>query len=141
MKPVLLLFAFVASTFHANAQDDNWTVSHNKKTQLKVVSENKAKNIVNLKAAAITKTGSLVISFHHTPAESIRAIKIFDGADQQEIFNLNDRAQLTLTNAELKKLFGEAKQVHVYTLLTPRDPAKAAAVRLRRMHVCTINLK
>lgn len=141
MKSVIFLFVLFAITFSAGAQDDSWTVLHNKKTQLKQVSENKEKNTITIKAGALLKTGNLVITFHHTPPESVRAVKIFDAADQKEIFNLGDRTQLTLSNTQLKNLFGDAKQIHVYTILSPRDPAKAAAVRLRRIHVCTINLQ
>ena len=46
-----------------------------------------------------------------------------------------------LTNSAFKDLLVKYRKLKIYTVAIPSDPAKAAAVRVRRVHICTIELK
>jgi hypothetical protein len=127
----------------SNAQNsNNCTISHNNKKMLTVTKEDAAKNKIVIKAAELKKSGSLIIAFPVSKAKSEwkRNILIYDTADNM-LLTKEDVTGLTLTNTELTALLAGKKKFSVFTTSIPRDPKKAAAVRVRRVHLCTVEVK
>jgi len=139
MKACLLLLTLALST-SIMAQNDNWKVSHNGKVRLSAGEENE-KNRIEIKAAELNKKGLLSIAFKEGTAQPDwqREIMIFDPSDNELLKQKG--SLLKVQNAELKKLFGKSKTLMVYTISLPKDPALAATVRVRRVHLCTLVLK
>jgi hypothetical protein len=126
-----------------NAQNgNNCTISHNNKKVLTVTNEDAVKNKISLKAAELKKTGSLVIAFpvSKTKSEWKRNILIYDSADNM-LLTKEDVKGLTLKNTELNTLLAGKKQFSIFTTSIPRDPKQAAAIRVRRVHICTVEIK
>ena len=112
---------------------------------------NRSKNIIKIKKAHLSKQGILTVSYIKTPADSIwnRSVMLADSSGNMIGENIEaavseNNPQLInfpLTNTIFKELLVKHKKLKIYTVAIPSDPAKAAAVRVRRVHVCTIELK
>lgn len=111
---------------------NSWTVQLNNKVLLTATQEDAEKNVVTLKDL---KKGSLLISYRETPDKDFaRAIAVYDAADT-EIYKKKERS-ITLPVSLLKQWAKKGSTVKVYTMLVPLNPA--IAVRLRRVHLCTL---
>jgi hypothetical protein len=139
----LLVLSISIMSLTANAQNgNNCTISHNNKKMLTVAKEDAVKNKITIKAVDLKKTGSLVIAFpvSKTKSEWKRSIMIYDTTDNV-LLTKEDVTGLTLKNTELIILLADKKQFSLFTTSIPRDPKKAAAVRVRRVHLCTVEIK
>ena len=59
----------------------------------------------------------------------------------EEITNSNipmANSKIKIKNATLDSLFAKSKILKIYTISLPKDPAKRATVRVRRVHLCTL---
>ena len=65
---------------------------------------------------------------------------MFFDENDQELSRKDNTRNAKITAAELKKLFGDKKKIKIYTIAVPTDPDLAARVRVRRMHLCTLEL-
>ncbi len=140
---ILLLISISIMALTSDAQTgNNCTISHNSKKMLTVTKEDAVKNKIAIKAGALKKTGSLVIAFpvSKTKSEWKRSVMIYDTTDNV-LLTKEDVIGLTLTNTELTVLLAGKKQFSIFTASIPRDPKKAAAIRVRRVHVCTVVIK
>ncbi|HEV7783657.1 MAG TPA: hypothetical protein VGO58_20450, partial [Chitinophagaceae bacterium] len=89
----------------------------------------------------------------YTPAadekEWVRTLMIDDstGAGIIELPEIKSvkksKAQITYTipNKQLKEILAHNKKIMIYFTSIPSDPAKAALVRIRPVHICTIGLE
>jgi hypothetical protein len=150
MKKTLFITLALITTMIAVAQP-TWTIRHNNKVVLTVKKENEQKNIIRIKKADLDKPGSFQVSFVKTAADSAwgRSVMITDSTGNTIAENL-DAGQTAkapivvsfpLVNKAVKELLLKHKKIKIYTIAIPTDPAKAAAVRVRRVHVCTVELK
>lgn len=135
-----LFFAMMLLSSAAFTQE-SWKVSHNGKVKLEVTEENAEKNTASIKSAELAKKSFLQIAYKEiTPQKDWkREIIIYDPADN-EIFRQKG-SLLKISNASLRNLFKKSKTLMVYTIALPSDPAQAALVRVRRVHLCTLVLK
>jgi hypothetical protein len=150
MKKYLLIVLAIIITMSAGAQPA-WTIKHNNKALLTVKAENESKNIIKIKKTDLNKQGNLSISYIKTLADSIwnRSLTLADSSgnmigENMEAFISKNNPQLInfpLSNTKFKELLLKHKKLKIYTIAIPSDPAKAAAVRVRRVHICTIELK
>jgi hypothetical protein len=139
----LLVLSISIMSLTANTQNgNNCTINHNSKKMLTVTKEDAVKNKITIKAVDLKKTGSLVIAFpvSKTKSEWKRSIMIYDTTDNV-LLTKEDVTGLTLKNTELIILLADKKQFSLFTTSIPRDPKKAAAVRVRRVHLCTVEIK
>jgi hypothetical protein len=136
-----ILISIMALTSDAQ-NGNNCTISHNNKKVLTVTKEDLVKNKIVIKAAELKKTGSLVIAFPVSKAkpEWKRNLMIYDTADNVLLTKENITG-LTLSNTELTTLLAGKKKFSIFTTSIPTDPKKAAAIRVRRVHVCTVEIK
>jgi hypothetical protein len=138
----LVLFIAGLSVF---AQDGIiWTVAHNKKKIFSATEENEQKNIITVNAADFKPGNSLIISYSGINTDVngnkwIRTIGIYNEADK-ELYRKNTRVA-KLKDEWIKKMLQENRKIKIYTWALPKDPKEAARVRIRRVHLCTIELK
>ena len=142
MKKIFLSLLFFTSAIYMNAQPDNWKIYHNKKLLLSVSEESETKNIRSIHKADLDKTGDLIVMYKESnrDKEWKRTIAIFDEKDNT-LFEKAGINKIQVSNASLKKMLQEKTKIRIYTWAIPKDPAKAAVIRIRRVHLCTLELK
>ena len=141
----LLSLSFVYMLLQAqNAQPDSWKIKWNKKVILETSKSDEAVNIRKIKSSDLKKNYILEISYKEADTkkekEWTRSFMVFNESDN-EIVRKDSARNWKITGAELKKLFGDKKKIKLYTIAVPTDPALAARVRVRRVHLCTLELQ
>ena len=142
MKRLYWILIFFFSTMFANAQN-SWKIKLNGKLVLAATAEDEAKNISKIKKTELNTKGSLDVLYKTSKpsAEWIRSL-MFYGETDNEVFrkdSVTATTQIKLT--KIKELFGAGKKIRIYTISIPADPNLAARVRVRRVHLCTLELK
>ena len=127
-----------------NAQPDSWKIKWNKKVILETSKSDEAANIRKIKSADLKKNYVLEILYKESDPKKEkqwnRSFLFFDESDN-EILRKDNTRNAKITAAELKKLFGNKKKIKIYTIAIPTDPGLAARVRVRRVHLCTLELQ
>lgn len=141
MKKFLLLSLITILALAVHAQD-SWTIKLNNKTIItgKADADVPAKTI---KRSELSKPGSLQVLYKQSPPKPgwKRSILLFDENDV-ELSRIDSlTAKSKITSAALKKGFAGKNEIRIYTIALPTDPALAAAVRVRRVHLGTLELK
>lgn len=139
MKAFLAIACIIAGTMVAAGQD-RWTVVHNGKTRLEAKNES-AKNSFFVKREELQQKGTLSIFIKDkSPRKDwVRTILVVDEAEN-EIANGNGDL-MKVSNKQLFKAAASARKIHIYSISLPSDPEKAALVRVRRIHLATIQFK
>jgi hypothetical protein len=139
MKIVALISIFFSSAIIGYSQD-SWKVKLNSKLILGSAVENEIANTKKVKLSDLDKHGTLDILYKQANHREgwKRSLLFFDENDN-EILRL-DSVQTTtrIKNTQIKKRLNRSKTLKIYTVTLPTDPNKAAAIRVRRVHLCTI---
>ena len=143
MKQFILSIALLIAAFTASAQDHvepRWTFKHRDAILLTAYTESDSANVVNLSKKDL-KAGKYFFTYTGVNKDSglVRTLTIVDPADR-EVYQCKE-GSFTLTAKQLKKLIKDAKTLRIYTMAIPSDPAKAAIVRVRRVHLCTLQYR
>jgi hypothetical protein len=144
MKILFLLLALVGFT-SINAQTDktdSWKITHNNKLRLQASGENEAQNTFTIQAADLKKGGQLFINYTEPQKRKDwkRTLAVFDTKDN-ELLKYSGSI-FKIENARLDSLFTKGiKTIKLYTWALPTDPKLAARIRVRRVHVATIELR
>lgn len=138
-----LFYLFLASFFislGAVAQN-SWKVLLNDETVLSSSAENEEKNFVLIKKADLKnkKDFSLLYAEKNNKKNWQRVIALYDENDQ-ELFQ-QEGTKLKMPTASLQSYFKKAKKIRIYTWALPTDPKLKAAIRIRRVHLCTLILQ
>ena len=140
MKYSILFLALFFSVSTGNAQY-KWCVSMLGKTKLKNVEENREGNMVMVTTAELNKPGWFEIKFNKYDTAMRRTVFVNDssgsGMQSWEEVKKNWR----ISTYVLKKLIEQGGILRVYFTEIPRDINKAMLVKVRPMHLCTINRK
>ena len=149
MKKTFLLISLIYTFLYAPAQPqtmnaDSWKIKWNKKTILETGKENEPLNSKKIKKADLDKNYCLEISYKESDKkkeqEWKRSFLFFDETDA-ELLRKDSTRELKITAAELKEIFTGKKKIRIYTIAIPTDPELAARVRVRRVHLCTLELQ
>lgn len=150
MKNFLLLFSFINITTFVNAQLP-WKIKLGSKTVLQTKNEDLIKNIVRLNSHQIGTKNKLALSYKMAADEKdwIREVMIDDStgagiAENTNAFQIKKNtteSSYTMSNKTLGDLLKKYKKIKIYFTSIPSDPAKAALVRIRPVHICTISLQ
>jgi ribosomal protein S24E len=141
MKKILMLLFTLNSAFMLQAQD-SWKVYHNKSELKNIEEENESKNIISINSSSLNKEGEFVLTYFEKEPQKdwSRFMAVFDNQDNELLQRKNLR-MLKVSNATLKDLFKKSSTLHIYSWSLPNDPDLAARIRIRRVHLCTIELK
>jgi hypothetical protein len=133
---MLLTFLSIAT----RAQSDSWVIIHNGRVLLQATGENSGKNVVTIRRSDLNKTDYLIVKYSGVTAKGwVRTIYLAGEKDEEmarhsgNIFRIAD--------SSLKAIFKNRSRVVLYTYTMPADPKLKAAVRIRRIHLCTILIK
>lgn len=119
----------------------NWTISYQGKDLLKKKTENVEKNTITLSKSKLAKAGSLKISFNQIDTASNITLLVNNENNSGLRSWDSVTKSITISNAELKRLFLDKKKIIFYYTAIPKDPQKAMVVRIRPVHVCTLLLQ
>ena len=139
---LMLLFVGLCPVLHA--QDSaSWKIVMNKKAVMHTGVEDTITNILRIKKSELANNGVFRIEF--TPSKNdanrpwVRKMAMLD-TNAQAVVQLDSSNMLQLYNKDLLKVLWNRKKIIAYTWTAPSDPAMAAAIRIRRTHLCTIVL-
>jgi hypothetical protein len=147
MKKLFVLCTLLMTAVIAFAQkgaasaEASWKVSLGKKVLLRATAEDESANVITIKRSDLKKKGNFVLSY--TPGSDERTrwnrtITVY-GANDTELQQHKGNT-VTLSNSALAQLVKGKEQITVYTMAIPSDKKKAALVRIRRVHLVTINV-
>lgn len=125
-------------------KEDSWKIKWNKKVLLEASSENEAANTRQIKKAELTKNYCLEISYKESDPVKEKEWNrsfLFFGDTDTELMRKDSTRSVKVAAAELKKIFGNQNKIRIYTIAIPTDPDLAARVRVRRVHLCTLELQ
>lgn len=146
MKTYIFGILAVIASFGLNAQSlektDTWTISLNKKIILSTSNEDETANTKKIQRSALTKKAAF-LDIKYTQGRVRtgwdRSIIFYDENDA-ELLSKNIKAGIKLSSKEMKKIATAGKKIKIYTIAVPADPKIAATVRVRRVHLCTLEL-
>lgn len=117
---------------------DSWKISLNEKNIFSASAENEEKNIVKIKSSDLKKKNEFNLVYTDKPKKTdwIRSIMVV-GENDHELLR-QEGSKIKIKNAALDSLFSKSKTLKIYTISLPKDPAKRATVRVRRVHLCTL---
>ena len=138
---LFFLFSLLLCIGPVAFSQDHWKVTVNGKTVLTGSGEGEAENIVPLRAATLKKKKDFLV--HFTPEGKKQGWERYFA-----VFYQNDRElmrqkgnPLKLKNATVQTLLKASDTLRVFTWALPTDPKLKAAIRVRRVHLCTLVLQ
>ena len=137
-----LIFTVLSLAFFTMAQSqESWTICYGKKSILKKVSEDKERNSFTISKSSVSGNSKLIIQLHAVDtANNITLMANLDNGNTVKEWEYSGKT-FSIPAGELKTLFGAESKLHFYYRSLPKDPEKAAVVRIRPVHVCTVTLK
>lgn len=140
LKRVLFIACLSLTSLFLFAQhEDSWRVYHNKKLVIKAEAPAETKNIISFQKAELEKKGFVLISYLEKlpKKEWKRTIAVYDEGDNLLLSKEGVR-MMRLLHSEMKDLLKTHSKLRIFTWSLPNDPNMAATIRVRRIHLCTI---
>jgi hypothetical protein len=140
MKKLLLLLLLIPALY-AGAQD-SWKVRLNNKIIVAATEINETAHTKMISPSLWKKNGQLEVVYKSPePLEEgwVRTIYFIDESGNELIVKDNT-SKVRISQKQLRKTFAGKKKINIYTVGRPLDPEVAMRVRLRRVHLCTLEL-
>jgi hypothetical protein len=137
----LIVFVLLSCvSLNSHIQADSWRITHNGRLLLQANEENPQKNVATINRIDLNKTDFLWVRFAGTTTKGwVRSIYI-SGEKDEELARHSGNL-FRISNSTLKALFKNRGRITVYTYTMPTDPKMKAAIKIRRVHLCTIFIK
>ncbi len=139
MKRLFPLLTLILTTVIADAQENSWTIKLNNKTLVATTDEDENKNSIKIKAEEWKKNGCLEIQFTEAEPDTWWRSFLFYDENDNEILRKDSVTSYKIKIGLLRKSFTGKKEIRIYTTISPKDPN--LAVRVRRVHLCTLRLQ
>lgn len=150
MKKLIFFILFITTTQLVNAQAISWRAKLGNKKTWEFAGEDPEKNSVQLSYSQLKSKNNFMLGYV-APADEKewkRILQVNDAAGSAiiEIPELtktqkdNGTIWFTIPAKQLKKILTQHKKITILVSSLPSDPEKAALVRVRPVHVCTITL-
>jgi hypothetical protein len=134
----LIFIAMATKAQHAPPKEDSWKIKLNNKLLLATSKEDEKANSKKITSAEWRMNGYLEISYTESdPAMWKRSFLFYDEQDNQ-LISKEGVTYFKTSIANLHKAFAGKKEIRIYTTVSPRDPN--IAIRIRRVHLCTLQL-
>jgi hypothetical protein len=108
---------------------------------LHATGEDTLANRITINPNKIKKRGAVRLRYHEVPERNDwkRTLIVQDdtGREWQQV----EGHSLKLRHRALRKMAATVPRIEMYTSSLPADPERAATVRIRRVHLCTILFK
>ena len=142
MKTIVLFFTLLIITGSTMAQEfDSWKIYHNRKEVSSFSDKEQTddeRKVVLLKRF-LEGPGFVIFEIKPASAQAdwLRTIAFYD-KDDKLIREFKNTLLLRLHNSEVDEIMENKTAVKVYSWAIPKDPEKAATVRVRRILLCTL---
>jgi hypothetical protein len=140
MKKILLITALLVGTIFVQAQT-GWKIKVNSKLLLSASKEDEEKNTKKINAAEWKKNGSLEIVYSESDPKKYKRSILFVDENDNELIRKDNTNHAKISISALKNKFSGKAKIRIFTIAIPADPELAARVRVRRVHLCTLELK
>jgi hypothetical protein len=150
MKTILFFILFITTAHFTSAQVTSWTMRIGDKVLRTFEGEDKEKNVVKLTIGQILKKQRFSVGYSSARDEKdwIRTFMINDstgaGISTPRTSPATWRGKdvrFTTPSKDIAAALSHHKKLMLYFTSIPKDPAKAALVRARPVHICTIVLE
>jgi hypothetical protein len=141
MNKLLFIITLLFTSFLSSAQDaqDSWKVKLNNKLLLATSREDERANRKTVKSSEWKKSGWLEIRYKEADPGFWKRYFLFNDEEDHQLLTKDSVTHAKIAIASLRKLFAGKKEIRIYTIVSPLDPN--IAVRLRRVHLCTLHLQ
>jgi hypothetical protein len=142
MQRILLFVLLISSGSIVAQSGGSWKIVLNKKAVLKGEQDSDTmNNLLPVKKADLSNNGIFKIEYDkkQEPGGWRRSIAVFDTLETA-IAQRDSTNSLEFYNKDLLKILWSRKKVYIYTWSAPMDKGMAAAIRIRRIRLCTIEL-
>ncbi|MGZ5191208.1 MAG: hypothetical protein ACXWCZ_09330 [Flavisolibacter sp.] len=139
MKKILFLAFGIVITL-ATFSQDTWKLNLNGKIVFTAKVESEEKNKLTIKKSDLSKKKDFYLTYTEKTKDDKweREIMIVDDNDHELFRHTSDK--LKISNAKLLSLFKKSNTLKIYTISLPKDPAKRAVVRVRRVHLVSLTM-
>ena len=141
MKAILLIVALFTLNTVAMSQD-SWKIVHNGKEKINTSEEDESINRFSISAEDLKKSDNFLwVVYKEADKEEgwKRVIALFDEKDNEIVKHGGDLFKVY--NGSLRSYIRGRKELRVFTWALPTDPDVAATIRIRRVHLGTIEIK
>jgi hypothetical protein len=136
---LLLITKLSDAQIAATQKKDSWKISVNKKMVLTSSEPDEIVNTKKIKSNDWNKNGYLEIIYNEADPGFWRRAFQLDDENGNQLFSKDSTTKTKIPLGFLRKLFAGKKEVRIYTIVSPLDPAMA--VRMQRVHLCTLKLQ
>ncbi|MGZ8536807.1 MAG: hypothetical protein ACXWV9_01025 [Flavisolibacter sp.] len=139
MKKILFLAFGIVITL-ATFSQDTWKLNLNGKIVFTAKVESEEKNKLTIKKSDLSKKKDFYLTYTEKTKDDKweREIMIVGDNDHELFRHTSDK--LKISNAKLLSLFKKSNTLKIYTISLPKDPAKRAVVRVRRVHLVSLTM-
>lgn len=139
---LIVLLSVLVVTFLKAQPTDKWQICFNKQSIFNGNSD-QINRVAFLKLTSLKKKDCITIRYETGNADTgwKRTFFINDSADREiKKLELNKQSGSVSVNATvLKAMLDKKLPVFIYTTSLPKDPAKAAVIRIRRLLLCKLD--
>ncbi|MBI1341977.1 MAG: hypothetical protein GC171_03475 [Terrimonas sp.] len=141
MKKTVLIIFSITLTVITMAQD-SWKVYCGNKQLLKTATSDESKNIIRLGGENFGDKDAFIIHYSEKSPQKDwkRIIAVFDAKDN-ELKQVEGASSFNIPMPALVSLLKEKGTLKFYTWALPNDPELAARIRIRRIYLCTVEMK
>jgi len=120
---------------------DSWKVYCGTKVLLKTSVSDASKNTVILGGRELASGAELKIVYKDRDPQKdwTRIIAVFDDNDNE--LERKETDSFSLRMSKIRELSAQYKKLTFYTWALPKDPELAARIRIRRVYLCTVEMK
>ena len=136
-KKTFFVICILTVTLMLHAQDGNWKIKINNKTVLSTSKEDTA-NKIKIKRTEWQKSGYFEIIFTDNVQNTWSRSFLFYDSKDKELLRKDSTNDYKIPLKALRKLFAGEKEIKIYTIIAPLNPK--IAIRIRRVHLCTLKL-
>lgn len=146
MKRYLMGTLLIALVYAGKAQEGmHWKITLNKKVALTGTNfDDTTANQLQVKKEELSNNNLFKIEYFDKNEKGgkgswVRTIALYDSSES-ELVKKDSTKQLMFYNKDLLKLIWARKKIYIYTWSSPPDPGMAAAIRIRRLRMCKLEL-
>ena len=140
-KSILLIALLLMLSFVTVNAMDHWEILLNKQVIFKGTSEQENPTL-QFKTRTFKKTDSFTLRYTSENAQSgwNRTFHVTDLEEKNlKTVSIDKQSgQVSVKASAVKEIMGKKQPVFIYTTSLPKDPSKAATVRIRRILLCKV---
>ncbi len=124
----------------ASKQSWKFIITMNKKQVFSMDRPDPRINTVLISRKSLATQGTMELTYTEEPGAQVNRSFIITGQNDKELWRRDSSSHAQLSYQGLLQLFGDQNTISISTIAIPSDPALAAVVRVRAVHLCFLKL-